>query len=397
MTVQDVGLTPTSVIKGLIDDRASQQRDTPVATARNSAYLFSPLVDFLGLGGGSLLALALILVLAPGPEWRMTVALWTLLATNVINHPHFAFSYQIFYRDFRRKAFGSEYRPALRLRYLVAGIVVPLALAGYFAACILTQDLRLLGYGVNIMGFFVGWHYVKQGYGMIIVDSVLKKRFFSAAEKKVLLVNAYACWIASWMVVNISLRAGHFWDVQYFTLEIPSFLVLGATIAALACGGVTLYMLLRKTMAGNKPPLNGCVAYFTSLYIWLLAAKFNPFFILVIPAFHSLQYMVVVWRYRVNRERDTQDARAADGRVWRGAPLRRLAGFAIAAAVLGFTGFWGLPILLDNTVTYDKALFGGSLFLFVFWISINVHHYFLDNVMWRRENPDTGKYLFGRL
>jgi hypothetical protein len=32
----------------------------------------------------------------------------------------------------------------------------------------------------------------------------------------------------------------------------------------------------------------------------------------------------------------------------------------------------------------------------MFWIFINVHHYFLDNVMWRRENPDTGKYLFGR-
>jgi hypothetical protein len=35
------------------------------------------------------------------------------------------------------------------------------------------------------------------------------------------------------------------------------------------------------------------------------------------------------------------------------------------------------------------------MFLFVFWICINVHHYFLDNVMWRRENPDTRKYLFG--
>ena len=34
------------------------------------------------------------------------------------------------------------------------------------------------------------------------------------------------------------------------------------------------------------------------------------------------------------------------------------------------------------------------MFLFVFWIFINVHHYFLDNVMWRRENPDTKKYLF---
>ena len=25
---------------------------------------------------------------------------------------------------------------------------------------------------------------------------------------------------------------------------------------------------------------------------------------------------------------------------------------------------------------------------------INVHHYFLDSVMWRRENPDTRRFLF---
>lgn len=34
------------------------------------------------------------------------------------------------------------------------------------------------------------------------------------------------------------------------------------------------------------------------------------------------------------------------------------------------------------------------MFLFVFWIFINVHHYFLDNVIWRAENPETRQHLF---
>jgi hypothetical protein len=37
---------------------------------------------------------------------------------------------------------------------------------------------------------------------------------------------------------------------------------------------------------------------------------------------------------------------------------------------------------------------GSTLFLFTFWIFINIHHYFLDNVMWRRGNPEVSKYLF---
>ena len=74
----------------------------------------------------------------------------------------------------------------------------------------------------------------------------------------------------------------------------------------------------------------------------------------------------------------------------------RLGAFVLSGLLLGFIGFWGLPLLLDATVPYDRALFGNTMFVFVFWIFINVHHYFLDNVMWRRENPDTRKHLFGR-
>jgi hypothetical protein len=68
--------------------------------------------------------------------------------------------------------------------------------------------------------------------------------------------------------------------------------------------------------------------------------------------------------------------------------------FVLTGLLLGYLGFWGVPQVLDKLVPYDRVAFGGTMFLFVFWIFINVHHYFLDNVMWRRENPDTRKYLF---
>jgi hypothetical protein len=57
-------------------------------------------------------------------------------------------------------------------------------------------------------------------------------------------------------------------------------------------------------------------------------------------------------------------------------------------------GFWGAPVYLHMVITYDQAVFGTTVFLFMFWIFINVHHYFLDNVMWRSHNPDVRKYLF---
>ena len=55
-----------------------------------------------------------------------------------------------------------------------------------------------------------------------------------------------------------------------------------------------------------------------------------------------------------------------------------------------------LPRSFDSFMPYDRHLLGPSLFLFAFYIFINIHHYFLDNVMWRRGNPDVQQYLFAK-
>lgn len=52
-----------------------------------------------------------------------------------------------------------------------------------------------------------------------------------------------------------------------------------------------------------------------------------------------------------------------------------------------------LPRLLDGVVDYDTSIFGSAVFAFMFVIFMNVHHYFIDFAIWRRENPDM-RYLF---
>ena len=69
--------------------------------------------------------------------------------------------------------------------------------------------------------------------------------------------------------------------------------------------------------------------------------------------------------------------------------------FAVAVSLFTFVGRIGdLPKLLGAVIPVNEAVFGPTLFIFLCWIFINVHHYCLDNVMWRRGNPDTGRYLF---
>jgi hypothetical protein len=367
--------------------------------ARERRYLHGPVVDFLCLGGASLLLLPVVLAL-PEEELSPLFAAVFLALANIINHPHFAFSYQVFYEDFRQKAFGRDGSRALRARYIFAGIVVPAALAAFLAYCMISGDVRMLGYGANLMGFLVGWHYVKQGYGMLMVDAALKRRFFTDEDKKILRINAYAVWALAWLALNVMMKDRALWGIQYYMFPVPRLVVAAAFCLCAATTTMAAVVLARKWRADGGLPASGVAAYVASLYLWMLVTHWSVLWLLMVPALHSLQYLTVVARYRLNRVRDGADADERPrppllARFFRRRYMQRHAGFVVVGVALGYAGFWGAPKLLDAAVRYDHAALGATAFLFVFWVFINVHHYFLDNVMWRSENPDVRRYLFG--
>jgi hypothetical protein len=349
--------------------------------------LHNPIVDFALLGGGSLVALFAIRAITDlmdlNAAWSLAT---TLFLANLINHPHFACSYQIFYADFGNKLRSSGYEASLRLRYFAIGVVVPMAIAG--AMCFLVQQGQVfaLGLSANLMFLLVGWHYVKQGYGMAMLDATLKRAFLKEEEKTVLLRNAYAVWLLAWLLVNFLAKdqAPNYFGIPYAALPVPAWAL------ALSAGGaaVTTFqcLLMMRSVRGQGRPLawNGLLAYGVSLYAWLLIR--DPIVILWVPLFHSLQYMAVVWRFQVNRSKAMPSQRVNY--------RYRLVAFFALSFVLGYCMFWQAPAWLDANVAYDKQVFGPSLFFFLFWIFINVHHYFMDTVMWRKGNPEVKRHLF---
>ena len=352
--------------------------------------IVGPWLDVLLLGGASLILvpIAMMLPAASLPALAATM----MVFADFLNHPHFAASYQIFYRNYRAKAFGTTLDRTMRLRYLFAGIGVPVILLSIFAMAFLTRNPAWLGYTGNAMAFLVGWHYTKQGYGMLMVDSVFKRKFFNDEEKRILRYNAILCWFVSYLSLNLYVAEKQMWGISYYAIKAPEWLMMLMIACALVTTALSLRIMVRRMGAGGKGlPAAGTVAYLVSLYFWA-AGWFHPAALLVIPAFHSLQYMVIVYRFERNRAememRDDPEASALK-------PVRHLVSFLAIAVFLGALGFWLVPTILEGTVPYDTATFGPTAFLFMFWIFINIHHYFLDNVMWRRENPEAARYLFG--
>ena len=372
-------------------------RTSPSSLPRCRPWLFNPWVDFLTLGGGSFVVLAGLAIFYPSDETALAALAGSMLfLAHFVNHPHFAHSYQLFYRDFAKKAFSPE--SPLAARYRFAGIMVPAILAAFLLSALTLGSAPLLGLAANLMFFTVGWHYAKQGYGILMLDASRKRIRFSVGERQRLLWNTHLIWITNWLFANDFLKERELWGITYYLFDLPDpALYAVAALAAVSTLAVGRDFFVNWRV-GRKLPANGLLAYIAATYVWLLLVRFDPVLLLVVPMFHSLQYMAVVWRYQLNVESERlRESPPEDGRRWkawlRSAPAG-LVRFALVAGVLGYLGFWLGPIVLDTVTGYDRAVLGATVFLFIGWTFINIHHYFIDNVIWRRDNPGTRQHLF---
>ena len=388
----------TTITDDLPTGGVSDHPDVSRAPKPHRRYFFNPWVDFLGLGGGSVFVLGGMTAFYPKDDESLAVLATTMLiVAHFVNHPHFAHSYQLFYKDFVRKAFSPD--SVLRRRYRFAGILVPAVLVTFFASALSQGSAPLMGLAANLMFFTVGWHYAKQGYGILMLDAVYKGTAFSTREKRHLLWNTHLSWLTFWLMTNNALAAKDYWGLTYYMFEVPDALLVAMFTLTGASAAVVARDLIFKWRFERTLPVNGLIAYVVSVYFWLMVGHHNPVIFLAVPMFHSLQYMFVVWRYQLNVEAGKlREQLVADGRgklkpAWYRTAVAGLARFALVGGLLGVIGFWLAPMSIDAAAGYDRAVFGTTLFLFIGWTFINIHHYFIDSVIWRHENTEIRRHL----
>ncbi len=379
-----------------VEGAASRRREAVLPERRR--YVHSRWIDFLTLGGGSLIVLGALAAFYPRDDAaRAGLAAVALVLAYFLTYPHVANSYQLFYQGFRRKAFtpGS----ALAARYRFAGVLLPIGMMAFFALALARDDsLALLGLAGNITLLVSGWHYTKQGFGILMLDAIRKGVRFSAGERRRLLWNTHLVWVTFWLMINDTLVKQELWGITYYLFDVPDSLRTAMLVFVVLSALVIGYDFFRKWRTERALPVNGIVAYAATVYAWVLIGRFDPVLLLVVPLFHGLQYLSVVWRYRLNvEEARIDDARcpvAEGGWTWFRTATAGLARFAVVGGVLGLVGFWWAPAALDTLVGYDRAVFGAALFFFMGWTFVGIHHAFMDNIIWRRENTETRRHLF---
>src|SRR5690606_6155514 len=212
-------------------------------------------------------------------------------AAYLINDPHFSASYLLFYRNARARFLGPEFQGAQRVRYIVAGLIVPLALIAWIVASMLMQSAQILGTMVQLMYLLVGWHYVKQGFGVLSVLSARRGVRFSQHERWVFLAHCFCGWAYAWTSPRELGRDYEETGVVYSALAHPRGLEeVALVLFCLSTIALIVAIVLRVMRRQGLPPLAASCGYFMSIWLWTIYSNVDPLMIYVIPALHSLQY-----------------------------------------------------------------------------------------------------------
>ena len=350
--------------------------------------------EFLALGGGTLVLFPLAWLV------RRTVGLdasedaidaFAYHAALVINNPHFAVTYLLFYKDARNRALGGVLPPAQRARYVFAGLVVPAALLAWAASALHAGTARSMGFMVELMFFLVGWHYVKQGFGILTVFSARRGLRYSPLERAVILSHCFAGWAYAWASPATPGREVAEKGVIYTSLARPPGLERAALVAfGLSTAALLVTLALKWRRERRLPPFAPLAGFLTSIWLWTVYSSVDPLMRYIIPALHSIQYLYVVWLLKRN------EAREAEGPPLFGRPVGvELGILAVSAVGLAWVLFRGAPELLDGALVLRSSAgeaaprLGETPYFAAIYVFVNIHHYFMDTVIWRRENPET--------
>jgi hypothetical protein len=367
-------------------ERAASGHDVALPALRAP----SPALEFLVTGGGTLVLLPLCWVLERGlglDRSELLVGFLTFHGAHLINDPHFAVTYVLFYRKLRARLRDGALPVTLRARYALAGFVAPVLLLGWAFVGIALKSAPAIGALTQLMFVLVGWHYVKQAFGVMSVLSSRRGVRFSAFERRALLAHCFCGWAYGWASPFDPGRSVEEKGVVYSTWAQPHWLEpLTAGLLALSSLWLALSLLL-KWRRERRLPWAPLVGMLSAVWFWTVLSGIDPLFMYLIPALHSLQYLYFVWLLKRTQ------ARAHEGPPDFGRPVASVLGaLAVSALALGVVLFHWLPGSLDALlIDARQARFtdlGPTPYFAALFAVVNLHHYFMDNAIWRRDEPE---------
>ncbi len=373
--------------------------------AKKASLLGSRALDFWLVGGASLVVWGVLKLLAPmqAEYWAISrhvgnLAAFSSTAALLVNYPHFMVSYKLSYGQGR----GFVARHCWQLIVVPLLLFTAMATSWYFMR---NRDMsfiplaqfdwshgqsfgrKIMGSLVSLMYFTVGWHYAKQMFGIMMVYAKFDHYKLSNLQRNATKCGLFGVWFVNYVAFSGYGATHDYSGITYSDLAAPPWLkdvMWGFYIASIAA---FLYLVVYKKYRddGQKPSALFMLPMVSFAIWWIPSLVQNDFYMLLVPFFHSLQYLCFV-RKSENVAFDEQMPANE---------MSSFASFSVYALGLVFAGwlaFEMIPSFLDNGKS-GINIEGLGFFFICATLFINIHHYFIDNVLWRFQTSDVAKRL----
>jgi len=338
--------------------RAASEQAARSTPAPIEASMIGPIADIMMIGGASIIACLLYWMFVDPTASIANVAAMAYALSFVINYPHFASSYQLLYGDYRAQILKKK-------SFFWAAIIAPVLIIAAIGSGIAMASPAVLSFLIQGMYLSVGWHYVKQIFGVSIVASAVQKRYFGVWERTFILLNLYSVWAMSWVSSNLGIDKLDLDGVTYYTLGLPSWLMTVAYAATAITFLIAAGIMVRKYVITGVRPATSSLVGFAAIYFWYLPTASHPLFFYFIPFFHSLQYLLFVYTLKKNQSSEAASTQTLPS-LQRLVQFKKLWGFFAVAAVLGMAAFELVPREMDKALPIGAGLQYAGLWFFCF-------------------------------
>lgn len=345
----------------------------------------TPWLDLVLVGGASIALFVLWLGLDLDVGSRLTLQRFYFI-NFLINAPHFMASYKLLYgAPDKRKTYPGVvlWTPILLAVWSLVG------LATYGQHRVILEAL----FGASVVS--LSWHYTGQAWGMMASFAFISGAPFTRRERLLVRWNLWTvtAFHIAWAVVVMrrifeprsSAEAGN----MLLSIEQGSLVYRGMGVLALVSaffGLLGLVLYVRRL--GRVPDLRILVPWI-AVHTWYVMLYREPGALLWVQNAHALQYLIFPMRVELNRYgfEHARPSRRALG-------VHTLLYFSLLIAV-GWLVLEGLPKLVESQ---GAALGLAGLPLPLTIVSfVNLHHYFIDGVIWKIRNPAVRRDLFAHL
>jgi hypothetical protein len=341
--------------------------------ASRPLYFVNAFVDYAFIGG---LSIALYLAMAWLSRGERTEVIWRTSAALawIVNWPHFsATSYRLYHsRDNVRQ-------------YPLTAFVIPLLLLVFMLGAFVAPD-ELAPPLVKLFLIWSPYHFSGQTLGISLIYA--RRAGFAIGKWQRLALSGFIFGTFAVQTANAEagVTASNFYAVSTTPLGLPLIVPQLLTAIMVVCGLAFAVSLGRWSLRMRRlpPPILvlPAVTQFTWFVLGSRVASFNEF----VPFFHSLQYLLIAWAMQLKEKMDIEGIAPSRGYV-----LHESTRWGAINLVGGVILFWGLPQLCSAA---GVAL---PMATAIVLAGVQIHHFFVDGVIWKLKNPKVSSPLLVNL